>query len=193
MILGITGAFGCGKSTVRQLFATAGWHVFDADECCHQLYASGNPTLMDGLRRRWGEQVFTADGLPDRAMLGRIVFADGGELAALTELIYPLMNECLERDLTRCREQRRDGAFELPLLYEGDYAKRFDAVLTVWADPELRRRRLLGRGFDREAVARRENAQMNPDRKLELADFALINNGSPQELNRQFEEFLFNI
>ena len=39
MILGVTGAFGCGKSAVLAAFAAHGWRTADADHLCHELYA----------------------------------------------------------------------------------------------------------------------------------------------------------
>ncbi len=195
MILGITGAFGCGKSTVLAKFAgRPGWHVSDADSICHRLYADPQGELARAMRERWGEQAAAPDGSIDRARVGRIVFADPAELEFLNRLLHPLVIREVERDAAGCRAAGRHGAFEIPLLYETGFADRFDAVLAIWAAPEIRHGRLIRqRGFTPEEIRRREACQMAADLKLERADYALINNGSREELELQTEKLIHQL
>ena len=57
MILGITGAFGCGKSAVLSHFAARGWQTADADQLCHEFYQERDPSFLSALTGRWGKQV----------------------------------------------------------------------------------------------------------------------------------------
>ena len=50
MILGLTGAFGGGKSTVLHYFEEKGWYTFDADAACHKLYDAAIPELIDKVK-----------------------------------------------------------------------------------------------------------------------------------------------
>ena len=193
MILGVTGSFGCGKSTVLDLFRAASWRIADADAICRKLYDDPAGDFAAACRRNWGEAFFS-DGRFDRAKIARVVFADPAELKKLTAIIYPH----LERELDAfVRDARRDGvdaAVEVPLLYENGMEKRFDAVLTVWAPAELRHERLRKlRNFDDAEIRRREALQMDADEKLERADYALINSGNAAELKAEFEELLSKI
>ena len=42
MIIGITGSFGSGKTTVAKMFAKLGAHVIDADRVYHSLIRQGS-------------------------------------------------------------------------------------------------------------------------------------------------------
>lgn len=195
MILGITGAFGCGKSAVRAVFsASPRWEVADADALCHQLYADPAGELAGAIRERWGPAVIAADGSVNRAAVGKIVFADPAELEFLNKMLHPLVIREVERRIAECRFAGKHGAFEIPLLYEAGFADRFDAVAAVWAAPEIRHARLARlRGFTPEEIRRREARQLSPDLKLERADYALINNGSREELELQTKNLIHQL
>ena len=193
MIIGITGAFGCGKSAVLRFFSSRSWHTFDADCVCKSFYGSNNEQLCAALKNIFGGEIFTADGNIDRAALAKRVFNDPEKMKELTDVVYPLLTAQMEKEIRRCRENSIDGAFELPLLFEADFAGYFDAVLSVWAPAELRRKRLYGRKFSDAEIDRRNRMQMSADEKLERADFAVINTGSLDDLEKQLTVLLKNL
>ena len=47
IIAGLTGSIAMGKTTVAQIFAAAGWPVFDADEAVHRFYKSTGARVVD--------------------------------------------------------------------------------------------------------------------------------------------------
>lgn len=191
MILGITGSFGSGKSTVTALFAAAGWQVFDADAFCRDLYDNPPPDFRAELERKWDAGIVSRTGGVDRAAVSRRVFRNPDELAWLTGLIYPRLETAMAGRIDAVRRSGGNGAFEVPLLFECGWENRFDGVVAVWAPDEVRRRRLSDfRNFDQAEIGRREARQLAPAVKLERADFALINRGGPEELRNQFRELL---
>ena len=191
MILGITGAFGCGKSAVLAAFAAHGWRTADADTLCHELYAEPGGAMARQLAERWGKRILTAEGAVDRRKVGEIVFEKPEELVFLTELLYPELERKLDTLIGDCRRDGADGAYELPLLYEAGYEGKFDCVAAVWAAPEIRRARLREhRNFTELEIRQREARQLFADAKLERADFALINNGELRELELQVEHLV---
>lgn len=193
MILGITGPIGCGKSTVLSAFSARNWYVADADRLCHTLYDGSTPELSDKIAARWGKQLLLDDGSVNRNELGRIVFADTEALNELTALLYPPLTTLLTTRIEQCRHDEINGVFELPLLYEGHFELHFDAVVAVWAAEAIRHKRLRNqRGYTQEAIRSREKSQLPAESKLERADYALINNGTPDELNLQIDLLLRN-
>ena len=60
-------------------------------------------------------------------------------------------------------------------------------MLAIWCEKSLRKERLKKRNFTPEEVDRRDKMQIAPDEKLEKADFAVINNGSLENLHAQLE------
>ena len=190
MILGLTGAFGGGKSTVIGYFKKHAWHTFDADSACHKLYSSGNPVLLEKVKTLFGENAVTADGMINREVIAASAFAHPEKMKELTATLYPLLEEQMSREISDCRARGISGIFELPLLYEAKYEHFFDAVLAIWTDPELRSIRLGNRNYSPEDMKKRDSRQLDPVLKLEYADYAVINNGSPEMLFSQLDELI---
>ncbi|MBQ7207917.1 MAG: dephospho-CoA kinase [Lentisphaeria bacterium] len=187
MILGVTGSIGAGKSTVKEEFSRLGWRVFDADAVCHDIYADPGSAFFSRIVGTWGRGTAAPDGRSiDRKKLAQKVFGRPEELKKLTDLLYPELEKRLDAAIAACRKEKADGIFEIPLLFENGYEKRFDAVLAVWSAFPVRCRRLEEkRALGGEEIRQREAAQLPAGEKLELADLALVNNGSRELLRRQ--------
>jgi dephospho-CoA kinase len=190
MILGVTGSIGAGKSTVREEFSALGWRVFDADGVCHDIYAEPGGRFFSRIVAEWGPGVASSDGRSiDRKKLAEKVFGSPGELEKLTGLLYPEFERRLDAAIAACRSENTSGVFEIPLLFENGYGKRFDAVLAVWSSPTVRRERLKRkRSYSGNEIERREKQQLPAFEKLERADFAVVNNGSRELLRKQIRK-----
>ncbi|MCQ2379210.1 MAG: dephospho-CoA kinase [Victivallaceae bacterium] len=186
MILGITGSIGGGKSYVAECFSRHGWDVFSADEFCRALREKPDAAFLEETKKRFGDAFFDASGGFDRAKIADAVFSNAGKMTDWLALVYPALDAEIDRVVARCRKTRRNGVFEIPLLFENDYAPRFDAVLAVYCGDALRRERLMKcRGLSPEEIARREACQLPESVKLERADYAVINRSSPDALDAQ--------
>src|SRR5437870_308144 len=86
--IGLTGAIGCGKSTVAGWLGELGAFVVDADIVAREVVEPGEPAL-DAVVARFGPDVVRDDGSLDRAALGRIVFADPAALRDLEAIVHP--------------------------------------------------------------------------------------------------------
>ncbi len=141
IILGLTGSIGMGKSTTAAMFRELGIAVFDADRCVHQVYAGEPPAA---LAARFPEAV--VDGKIDRSRLGSLVFDDREAMAALEEMIHPIVES--ERNKF-VRDTKGEGAriavLDVPLLFETDSWRRVDAIVVVTAPKEVQRERVLSR------------------------------------------------
>jgi dephospho-CoA kinase len=183
MILGLTGGFGCGKSTVLDIFRESGWTVLNTDSLCHEIYEEGKAEIISELQDRWGEDIFSESGKIDRKKIAHIVFSDYDELRWLTSLLYPEVKEKTEKIIDQHRNDKL--IIEVPLLFEAGWENMFDYIIAVWTNPEIQKKRLLEKGFDIEQIKLRNQNQMACDLKLEKADYGLLNNGSKEELRKQ--------
>jgi dephospho-CoA kinase len=114
-------------------------------------------------------------GTTDRAEIGRIVFADRGQLQWLESLLHPrVVSRYLE---WRERQQAPLTVTEVPLLYETGGDERFDKVVVVTAPKGLRDSRRTP--FPGE----RELRLLPEEEKVQRADFVYANTGSLQELD----------
>jgi dephospho-CoA kinase len=184
VFVGLTGGMGCGKSVARGVFARLDWMVLDADGICHSLYDSSEGEFGALLRERWGERALKNDGTGlDREKIASIVFNSPEERNWLISLVHPaVLQKALE---IHASQQDRETLFEVPLLFEANWEGRFDAVIAVWAEDSTRKHRLRERGMTDAEIKKRDSAQMSAERKMEMSDFALINNGGLESLEAQ--------
>ena len=188
MILGLTGGFGCGKSSVLAFFKTAGWQTSSADDICAELYVQQDVNLMKQLHSHWQDKVFHADGKVNKAAIAEIIFNSDSELEWLCSILHPLIAEKIKKLI----ENNKKGKiiFEIPLLFEAGWDKLFDKTVTVWVDSETQKNRLLSKGFTFTDIKNRNSKQLSNDTKLEKADFGLLNNGDLNFLHKQCNNFI---
>ena len=87
MVLGITGKYCAGKSTVAALFAERGFLHIEVDHLGHEALEH----RRDEVAARFGSGVVGPDGSIDRRALGRIVFSDSTALRDLESIVHPEM------------------------------------------------------------------------------------------------------
>jgi dephospho-CoA kinase len=75
---------------------------------------------------------------------------------------------------------------------ETDGAKRFDFVITVSADEDVRRRRLVERGMKDYEITKRLAAQVNDAAREAIAHSVIRNSGSIAELRQAVESIWRN-
>jgi dephospho-CoA kinase len=182
LIVGLTGGMGSGKSTVAELFAARGFRRLDADQVVRDELLP-DPEVAAAIRARLGDDVFGPDGRIRRDRVAEKVFADSAALAWLEDLLHP-------RLLARWQAvfAAAEGvAFivEVPLLFEKGLENWFDSVVCVTTDSATQLRRLEQRGISPDLSRQRLVKQLPLARKCELADFVLLNDGSPEFLREQ--------
>jgi dephospho-CoA kinase len=147
-LIGITGPIGCGKSTVARMLAGLGGAAIDADQLARDVTAPGEPTLPE-IRRRFGDEVFAADGSLDRAALADIVFADDTALRDQEAITHPAVRRRVDQQLAAAaRDNAPFVVIEAIKLVEGGLADRCDEVWLIECPPAVQRERLRGRGMD---------------------------------------------
>lgn len=172
LAVALTGGIAAGKTEALAAFARHGAAVLSTDDVVHRLYREDGG-LREALHARWGERVLR-DGDVDRAEVGRLVFADGGELAWLEGELHPRVRAAVAGWL---EQQTADVAVvEIPLLYEAGGEERFDRVVVVTAPAQVRAER-------RAAAPEREQRLVPDEEKVRRADFAFVNDGSLAELD----------
>ena len=186
MIIGITGGFGCGKSTVLALFQQYGAAVFSADRLCHEIYEEKNKDFFAALVQYFGEDAINPDGSANRQFIASKVFANQKDMDFLTGLFQKPLTEKIQSVINNAKKADTVTAIEIPLLFEGHYEDKVDKVLTVSAPEEARRRFLAKRGFDFEEMQKRDASQMPLEEKVKLADYVIVNGSDEDFLKEQF-------
>lgn len=189
MFLGLTGGIGTGKTTVLNCFSNYKWKTINADKLCHDLYnENGNKSLPCLIKKRWGEDVFQSDGSVDKNKVSAIVFKDKDELKWLNKIIHPKVWRKAENIYGM--SNGKNCIFEVPLLFEAGWEKRFDAVVCVWTDKNRQNTFRKKREMSIQNFKLRLKFQININKKLEMADYALINTGNCSFLDKQISKLI---
>ncbi len=180
----LTGGIGSGKSTVAEFLDELGAFVIDSDQLARDVVERGTPGY-EAVLAAFGDDILT-DGEINRAKLAEIVFKDAAARATLESIIHPLVRDAAEKTV---RNLPSDAVVinQIPLLVETDGAKRFDFVITVSADEDVRRRRLIERGMKDYEITKRLAAQVDDTAREAIAHFVIRNNGSIEELRQAVE------
>jgi len=80
LVIGLTGNFGTGKTTVSQILAELGTVIIDADKLGHELLQLGSQAYQEVVAA-FGKALLRPNREIDRDKLGQLVFADATALA----------------------------------------------------------------------------------------------------------------
>lgn len=180
----LTGGIGSGKSTVAEYLEELGAYVIDSDQLARDVIERGTPGY-EAVLAAFGDEILT-DGDVDRAKLAAIVFKDPTSRLKLEGIIHPLVRDAAEK-MVRNLPPESVVINQIPLLVETDGAKRFDYVVAVSADEEVRRARLIDRGMKDYEITKRFAAQVNDAEREKVAHYVVTNNGTLDDLSRSVE------
>lgn len=185
--IGLTGGIAAGKSEVGRLLAAHGAIVVDADRVAHETYLPGGPGY-DAILAAFGSEILGADGGVDRNILGALVFQEKKWLEQLTEIVWPLTRERVER-LEREAEAASADVFvlEAPLLIEAGWRSLVDQVWFVRVSAEVMAERLRARGGSDAEVAARIAARGDLTAGEQAADLIIENDGDLETLSTRIE------
>jgi len=184
LVVALTGGIGAGKSAVAQNFAELGALVIDADQLARIAIERGSDGFAEVLLRFGDEIVLNGD--IDRKKLAEIVFSNEEARRDLEAIIHPRVQAMLAEAIA---DLDHDDIliYEIPLLAETNAAEKFDYVITVESDLELRKERLLKRGLYISQIEKRMAAQASEESRTALADTVIRNDGDEDSLLRQVE------
>ena len=183
-VVGLTGGIGSGKSLAAQFFSQLGALVIDADQLARSAIERGSEGF-DEVLLRFGDTVLK-NGDIDRVALGQIIFENPEAKKDLEEIIHPRIRIEFEEAVASLNPGQV-MVYEIPLLVETKAADRFDFIITVESDAELRKQRLRTRGMFHSDIEKRMASQATEEQRRAIADCVLINNGTEDDLLRQVE------
>jgi dephospho-CoA kinase len=184
LVVGLTGGIGSGKSTVAELFSRLGAIVVDADELARLAIERGSDGFAD-VMMRFGEDIIV-NGDIDRKKLAEIVFSDEKARRDLESIIHPRVQE-LFSDVVEDLDIDDILIYEIPLLVETNAADKFDYIISVESDIELRKQRLLKKGLYISQIEKRMASQASEEARTAIADTVIRNDGDEDSLLRQVE------
>jgi len=184
----LTGGIATGKSYCLGRFAELGAPTIDADALAREAVAPGTPGLR-AVADRFGAGVLAADGLLDRAALGRLVFADSRARASLEAIIHPEVYRRIREWLSNLPAATAVAIADIPLVFETGHNHDFDDVVVCACSPDEQIRRVMARDGLSEADARaRLSAQWPIAEKVARASRVIWTDRGFDETDRQIAD-----
>lgn len=186
----ITGNIAAGKSEVEKILKEMSFQVLDADMIAHDLHR--DESAKKAILEAFSEFDILENGEISRSKLGKIIFTDGISRKKLEEILHPLIKDEIEKFLKEQSEKDEKIAFvSIPLLFEAHFENLFDKVILVYADDNIRLKRLMQRSdLTKEQAQSRLDIQMNQDEKKTLSDFVIYNNDKIEDLHKNIVKLL---
>lgn len=184
--VGITGGIGSGKSVVASLLNLYGIPVYVADTES-KILVDTSQLIREKLTALLGSDIYDGKGL-NRKLLASYIFTD----TKLREKVNAIIHSEVNRHFAAWVEVQGKEvcAIESAILFESGFNLVVDKVLMVYAPREIRiERATLRDDASREDIIRRIDSQMSDERKKELSDYIIYNDGK-QALLPQIQKFI---
>lgn len=185
--IGLTGGIGAGKSALSSTFERCGAVIVDGDVIAREVVQPGTEGLA-ALVEAFGADILLPDGSLDRPALAAKAFRDDQARQTLNGIVHPLVGRRRAEIIASVPE---DSVVveDIPLLVESGMAPLFPLVVIVYADVEVRLRRLVDqRGMAEDDARARIAAQASDEQRRAVADIWLDNSGSPEDLVQRAQQ-----
>ncbi|MCX6009306.1 MAG: dephospho-CoA kinase [Chloroflexi bacterium] len=194
LVIGLTGNFGTGKTSVSQMLAELGAVVIDADKLGHDLLQPDTETYREILAA-FGKSILKPNGKIDRNKLGKLAFADAASLNRLNQIMHPKMYEFAKRKIEEyLKTDTKIVVLEAALLIEAGWTPLVDQVwITVAPEAIIVRRLKSGRELNEDQVLARLSTQMPSEEKAKQADVVIDTDCSLDELRTRVTELWHNL
>ncbi len=183
IILGLTGSFGTGKTTVAKILAGYGAKIIDADQITHSLLNTRN-RISDKVIKTFGQDILDKKGGIDRRKLGCLVFNDKRRLKKLNSIMHPEIVRKIKQKTKASKAKM--VILDAPLLIEAGLRSMADKIIVVKANKRKQLERITKKHHlsKKDALARIK-MQMPLQDKVSMADFVIDNNSTLKQTNKQ--------
>ena len=129
LIVGITGSFGTGKTTVSKIFRNFGVKVIDADKISRNILKPGTKAFR-AVVRNFGKEILLSDrNKIDRKKLAEVVFGNKAKVKKLSRIIHPLVIKEMKKEVALYRKlNKKIVVIDAPLLIEADLLSLVDKL-----------------------------------------------------------------
>ncbi len=179
LIVGVTGSFGTGKSTVAGFFKKQGARVFDADKIAHEALSVRYKKIV----KIFGKGILKKDKEIDRKKLAKVVFGNRELLTTLNSIVHPYVIKRIKEGVKKIRRLKTKTVvvLDVPLLIEAGLQGLVDKVIVVKAGSRQQVERCRkSYGLCRNEALARIHSQMPIRKKIRFADFVIDNSKSKE-------------
>jgi len=182
----MTGGIASGKTSASDLFASYGVPILDTDLAARTVVEPGQPAL-DEIKVSFGNDVITASGELDRAVLREVIFEQPEKRRELEAILHPKIRAHINE-----QKNQLDAAYciiVVPLYLESGRGYEADRILVIDVPTDLQRERLAKRdNTSPEQIEQILKSQATREERLSAADDVIDNTASPESLAARVAE-----
>ncbi len=191
--IGITGGVGAGKSEIlKYIKRHYKCEIYLADEAAHEVKRAGTE-CFDRLVTLLGSDIVDEDGEINKAVMADKIFGDEELLRQVNEIVHPAVKDYLMAKYEAALENPDIELFfvEAALLIEAGYKELVNEMWYIYADSNVRRKRLMySRGYSEEKIQNIMDNQLTEEEFREACDFVIDNSGLLADSYRQIDKKL---
>jgi dephospho-CoA kinase len=183
-IIGLTGNFGTGKTTVSKILSNLGATVVNTDAIGHNVLENDQDVFKQ-LVSAFGEDILDSTGKIDRRKLGEKAFSSRQGTELLNDIMHALLKQKILDSIEKCR---MDGVeimvLESALLPRDEWSPVINEFwVTTLAQNEIVERMRKQRNYSENEVLDRIKRQISPEDMLKQADIIIDTGCTIDELN----------
>lgn len=184
--IGISGNIASGK-TQAENYIKQFYPVIDSDEIAHEILNQKSEII----KKEFENFDILENNIISRRKLGNLVFNNKELRTKLENIIHPEITKETEKFFEENKNQKM-AFVSIPLVYETKMEYLFDKIIFIYANDEIRLKRLMKRNnLTKDEALLRINSQMPQDDKIKKADFVIKNETDLNSLYSQLNEIIF--
>lgn len=186
IVVGLTGNYGMGKSTVAGMFRDLGAITIDTDKIVQELLLDTN--VIHEIKKAFGDDV-AVNGVLNKRMLSDIAFGTPSARIALENILHPRVFRKTDEEAAKIKDKTIFPIviIEATVIFERGYQGRFDRIVTVFTSEETATARLSEKGISAENAKKRLDSQFPIQKKISGSDYIIDNSNTRESTMRQVE------
>ena len=168
----ITGGIGSGKTYISKMFSELGVPIYNADQKANYIIKS-NIVIKKSLINAFGSNSFINNEL-NKKYISKIIFNDKSKLRLINSIVHPLVNHDYNNWLLD--QKSSYTIYESAIIYQTNTMNKFDKIIGIISDNELKISRLLTRGMKNLSITNIMKNQAGDSEIIRISDFLIYNN-----------------
>jgi len=184
MIIGVTGSFGSGKTTVANMFSKYGFKIINVDKLYHGIYNKNN-SLKNKIKKEFNTL--------NRTTIKKIVFNDHKKLKKLNNITHPIIIKEIKKIINNKKliNEKVNIVLDIPLLFESKLEKMFNKIIVVKCDNKTQINRILKKKkYSKKEIEHIIKSQMPLKEKIKKADFVVDNGEAIKDTQLQIKKII---